>query len=420
MRRKIVFSLAGVFLLVGLVIYLYKLLISQGSAGYVIIGIGQWVVESSLYVVAVGLLFSFILLYVSIRLLFRAVKLPKVFKQRNAEQAHRRSQEALVSGVLQIIEGHWEKAERSLIRHVADSSTPLINYLMAARAAHSRGASEHREEYLKLAQKNVSGSELSVGLTRAELYLSTRQFEEALGTLTELNRMAPGHTMILKLLHQVYIQTRNWEALHGLIPALRDAKILTESDIRELENRTYTTLIRQKAVTNDPVALRELWRHIPQTMRHLDFVQVPYFSAMIEAGAGAEIEEEVRLALGQNWNSHLLILYSCIQVEDTEKQLHHAEAWLAPHPNDPVLLQVLGKLSMRLGNMDKAYEYLQGSLNQAPSVESYRLMADALTAKKEYASAGECYKKGLLLASREAMARIAQNHSDDTPDYSTQ
>ena len=176
MRRKIVFSLAGIVLILGLVAYGYKRLASQGDAGYVIIGIGDLALETSLYVAVMFVAVTFLLLYALIRLVFGAAKLPQALKKRGAEDAVKRSQEALISGLLQTAEGNWEKAERNLIRHAADSGVPLINYLTAARAAHGRGAQEQREEYLRLAQNSMPGTELAVGLTRAELQLSTRQF----------------------------------------------------------------------------------------------------------------------------------------------------------------------------------------------------------------------------------------------------
>lgn len=415
MRRKIVFSLAGFFLVLGVVVYAYKRLSAQGDAGYIIIGIGDWVLESSLYVAVVALAFSFVLLYVGIRLMSRAARLPKALKTRGAQQATKRSQEALISGLLQTAEGNWEKAERNLIRHAADSGVPLINYLTAARAAHSRGAQEQRDEYLKLAQKTMPGAELAIGLTRAELQLSTRQFEQALESLTELNRMAPGHAAVLRLMHQVFAQTENWEALHGLMPTLRSNKVLMEAEIKLLETETYSALLKQRAETRDAAALREIWRHIPQHIRELTGIETLYFAAMIEAGAGAEVEEGVRLALGQDWNETLLVLYGCIQMADTERQLQSAEAWLAPHPDDAVLLRVLGKLALRIRQAEKARHYLQRSLNEEPSVEAYRLMADLLFAEKDFATAGEFYRKGLLLASNEVVAQIEQNHDNESP-----
>lgn len=416
MRRKIVFSLAALFLIVGLVIFVYHRLAAQGNAGYVIIGLDRWVLETSLYVTVVTLAAAFLLFYFLIRLAARTLRLPQALKQRGSAQRSKRSQDALIAGLLETAEGNWEKAERNLIRHAADSGIPLINYLTAARAAHSRGAHEQRDEYLKLAHESMPQAELAVGLTRAELQLSTRQFREALESLTHLNRIAPSHAAVLRLMHQAYAQTEDWEALHQLIPALHNGKVLMEAEIKLLETETYSALLKRKSEIRDAAALRELWGHIPQHIRELTGIETLYCAAMIEAGAGAEVEETLRLALGRDWNETLLVLYGCIQMADTEKQLRNAETWLALHPGDAVLLRVLGKLALRIGQKDKAEDYLQRSLDAEPSVEAYRLMGDLLFEQKDYAAASRYYRGGLMCASHEVVAQIDRN-PDGEPDF---
>jgi len=154
-RRKIVFSLAAFFLVLGLIALGYRHLSASGNAGYVIVGLGDWVLETSLYFAVIMMTCLFAALYVGILFTTGAAKLPNSIKKRNLEQRGKRSLEALMTGLIETIEGKWEKAERNLIRHAGDSSLPLMNYLTAARAAHARGASEQREDYLKLARDSA-------------------------------------------------------------------------------------------------------------------------------------------------------------------------------------------------------------------------------------------------------------------------
>jgi HemY protein len=407
-RRKIVFSLAGIFLLLGILYWTYRRLAASGDAGYVIVGIGDWVLETSLFFMVVAVAAFFVLFYLLIQALVRGVRLPLLLKRRQAQQRSKRSQEALVTGVVQTTEGFWEKAERTLIRHAADSGTPLINYLTAARAAHSRGAIEQRDEYLKLARKSAPEAELAVELTRAELQIANRQFESALESLTHLNRLAPSHAAVLRLTHQLYAQMEDWEALHRLMPDLHRNKVLMEAEIRRLETDTYSALVRKKAATRDPVALREAWRKVPPHVQLQPDVATPYFAAMIDVGAGKEVEEELRSALGKDWNETLLVLYGCIQTADPQKHLQTAETWLAPHPRDPVLLSLLGKLAIRAGDTAKARDYLEQSLAEEPSVEAYYRLGELLFAAGDHQGAGTLYRKGLMLASNEVVAQIEQ------------
>jgi HemY protein len=83
-----------------------------------------------------------------------------------------------------------------------------------------------------------------------------------------------------------------------------------------------------------------------------------------------------------------------------------AERWLSVHENDAVLLAVLGKLSAKCADNTKARTYLQQSLAIEPTVSAYQLLGDLLAAEGEQAEASQCYKKGLELASNEAVSRI--------------
>lgn len=163
-----------------------QFLTSLSSAGYVLIGIEQWSIETSL-VVLMGLIVLFFALYLSFRLLGWSFRLPKQIKKRVATNKLNISQQALIKGLVDSAEGNWESAEDILIKHASHSGAPLIHYLTAARAAQSRGAFDKRDEYLQFAAEHGNNSEIAVGLTQAELNLSGQQYTEALETLTRLH-----------------------------------------------------------------------------------------------------------------------------------------------------------------------------------------------------------------------------------------
>lgn len=413
MKRVLIYVVIAVSIATGVGLLAHRVL-TAGDAGYVIIGYDRWVLESSLLVMLLTLIVAFVLFYILVRIVLKAMSLPKTIRKRGGELRSKRSQEALIAGLIETAEGNWEKAERNLIRHAADSGAPLINYLTAARAAHARGAVEQRDEYLNLAREVAPESELAVELTRAELHLSNKQFEEALESLTHLNRIAPSHAAVLRLTHQAYAQMENWEGLRRLLPDLHRNKVLMEAEVKLLETETYSALLRQKSETRDVTALREIWATIPDHIRSSTGIQALYFAAMIEAGAGEEIEDELRRALGEEWDETLLVLYGCIELSDREKQLQHAESWLGPHPNDAVLFTVLGKLAIRNKLWTKAKDYLEKSLAVEPSVEAYQLLGDVLHRQNDFAAACHYYRSGLMFASREVVAQIEQNPSGDS------
>ncbi|AAU90856.1 heme biosynthesis HemY N-terminal domain-containing protein [Methylococcus capsulatus] len=407
--RRLAIAAAILALVAGAAYYVYRHFLAQGDPGYVIIGYGPWTLESSLVVLAGALTLAFILFYASIRLVIHAMRLPKILRQRGGHRRNRQSQEALITGLIESAEGNWEKAEKTLIRHAADSGVPLINYLTAARAAHSRGAAEQRDEYLKLAHEAVPEAEIAIGLTRAELQLSDKQFDQALESLSQLNRIAPTHATVLRLLHQVYAQMEDWEGLRNLIPSLHTNKVMMEAEIKLLETETYSALLKQHAETRDAARLKALWENIPAHIRKATGIETLYFAAMIDAGAGPEIEPAVRASLDREWSQTVVVLYGCIQLPDPGEQLARAEQWLVRHSNDAVLLRVLGKLAVLARQTESALRYLDRSLALEPSVEACQLMGDLLLERNETAAACDCFRRGLLLASNEVIAQIDRN-----------
>lgn len=414
MKRRLAILAAVLLVVVGLVAYLRHRLLTVHDPGYVIIGYGQWAMESSLVVVIVALTLAFVLFYALIRIVIHALRLPRILRRRGLDLRTRRSQEALITGLIEAAEGNWEKAEKNLIRHAADSGVPLIHYLTAARAAHFRGASEQRDEYLKLAHETLPEAEIAIGLTRAELHLSNKEFEQALESLTQLDQIAPSHAAVLKMLHQVYAQMEDWEGLRRLLPSLHTNKVMMEAEIKLLETETYSALLRQRAAERNPGTLRELWQEIPEHLRKTPGMESLFFAAMIEVGAGAEIEAEIRASLEHQWNESIVVLYGCIEALDAERQLDEARKWLDHHPDDAVLLRVLGKLAWRAGRTAEAKAYLQRSLEFEPSVETYRLLGDLSLTEGDTPSACTFFRQGLLLASREVVAQIEQNPSGES------
>lgn len=408
--KRALFLLIGLVVAVGAAFWGLHYIATHGGSGYVIVGIAHWAVETSLLFASIVLVASFVLLYFAVRVGITAWKLPKILQTRGYEKRSKLSQEALLAGLIDSAEGNFEAAEKQLIRHAANSGVPLINYLTAARAAQSRGAFEQRDEYLKMAQETMPEAELAIGLTKAELQLSNQQFEDALENLTQLEMLAPSHAAVLKLKHQTLSRAEDWEGLSRLIPSLHANKVLLEAEIKLLETETYSALIRQKAESRDAAALRNLWlEDVPEHIRKSTGVQQLYYAAMIEAGAEAEVEPLIRLALAKEWTETLLVLYGCIHMPDPAQQLATAEGWLPAHAKDAILLRVLGKLSLRANELEKAKLYLTSSLSAEPSVEAYQLMGDVLLKQKDPIAACQFFRNGLLFASNEVVAMIEQN-----------
>lgn len=404
--KNLVYFLGSLLVTMATAFFVYKWLGGFENPGYVLIGIGNWSMETSLIVFSVSLIIGFFVLYVFFRLLGWLLRLPGHIKNRGKSIKFNRSQEALIAGLVDSAEGNWEKAEKVLIKHASYSGAPLIHYLTAARAAQSRGAYDKRDEYLKKAADQAPGSDVAIGLTQAELHLSEKQFEQALETLTRLHSIDPTHANVLKLLHQAYQQAGDWEGVRKLIPSLHTNKVLMEAEIKLLETEVFSKLLKQAAKQGNVDDIESLWADIPEHIKAMKGVPAIYFAAMIDAGAGAKVEGYLARALSTTWDQTLVVLFGNVQSTDVERQLETAEQWLPMHPRDAVFLTVLGKLSIKCNNSQKAGAYLTKSISIDPSVEAYQIFGDLLFAQGDKDRASECYKQGLELASNAIISQI--------------
>jgi HemY protein len=98
-------------------------------------------------------------------------------------------------------------------------------------------------------------------------------------------------------------------------------------------------------------------------------------------------------------------LFGDVRDTDIAEQQSQGERWLEKHPEDPVLLLALAKISLRNHLWGKARSYLEASISHQPTPEAYRLLATLLEQIDEPEKAAECYRKGLALGS-ESVSRV--------------
>lgn len=220
-----------VFLMI-LVVSVYVGLKVAEDPGFALFTYQNWSVEMPLWLAFLALIVSFYLVSLIVRFFD---DLDFSWYRFHAWRSLRRKNKADTQtnrGLVDLIEGDWENAERLLLQGVQPEEVSLINYLAAAFAAHEQHAYDKRDAYLKKAQDIAPHAELAIGLTAARLQLDQSQLEQALATLKNLRHIAPKHKLVLKLLERVYIRLSDWPALLDLIPSLHKAKLIDRREAK--------------------------------------------------------------------------------------------------------------------------------------------------------------------------------------------
>ena len=358
--------------------------------GYVLVNFLGYVIEMSVPVLVLVLAGA----YFAVRLLLGVWRAPRRLGEAVAERRLRRAGEKLTSGLIHMAEGDWSKGERLLARSVRGTDSPLIHYLMAARAAQLQGSDERRDDWLKLAYEELPEAETAVLLTQAELQLEHSDHERALATLQRIQEAHPDHPVALALLARIHHALEDWERLLALGPRLADARM----DTGEMEGIIAAALeasIAEQDITR--VDVDRLWGRLPAALRKAPRLIALQALALNSLGQGEEAEKKIRQALKRGWEEPLVLAYGRVRGAKADKQLLQAEQWLKQRPEDGALLLSAARLCMVLELWGKARSYLETSLAIAPRTEAYALYGRLLDQFGEADNAALAFRSGLSL-----------------------
>ncbi len=380
----------GVAALLAIVLGAFAAHFVLADRGYVLVNFRGYVVEMSVP----GLVIVLVAGYLVVRALVAVADAPRRWRAARAERRITRSGADLTGGVLELIAGNWARSERLLTQGARHEDTALVNYLLAARAAQLQGATERRDEWLRLAHGISADGATSAGLTRAALELGAEEPAAAVATLTALERERGEQPAAVALLARAYRALDDRAALYALLPRLARAA-LPAAERDELAALALTGELASADLTAERLAV--LWDGVTPDLRAAPALLAQRALALARLGRGAEAERELRAALKRDWHPALVQSYGDVQGADPAKQLKQVETWLKTYPEDAALLKTAARLCMGSELWGKARSYLESSLALAPEPAAYALYGRLLTELGESEQALLAFRSGLLL-----------------------
>jgi HemY protein len=359
--------------------------------GYVLISFRSYVVEMS--VPALVLLLA--LAYALVRLALRLWRAPRQLGQSFAERRIRRSSDRLTRGLIQMTEGDFSRGERLLTQGIKGSDAPLVNYLMAARAAQSQGSVERRNEWLALAYDELPEAEGAILLTQAELQLEAGDFAATRASVQKILDSRADHPVALALLARSYSALGDTHNLFELLPRLARAR-LSAPMLENLACEALRGVLKRGDIGAEQ--LDRVWSAAPPAVRNAALPVALYARALQAFEQGEQAEKMLRKALKRDWQAPLVEAYGQVAAADALKQLKQAELWLKEHSEDAALLLTAARLCMVNELWGKARSYLESSLALAPGPEAYALYGGLLERLGERDAAASAYQAGLRLA----------------------
>lgn len=393
MLRLFIISLVALALAIGLSLLVLR------DPGYILISYADTSIEANFWAAIAALVLVLALGYFLLRSLLQIRYSGRSLQQWLQGRDARRSEAQLTAGLIEYIEGNWKRSLKTFSKGAENSPTPLLNYLMAARASEALGDDEQCAQYLKKAEETTPGADLAIGLTQAEIQLKNKQLEDCLATLTRLRTLAAEHPQALRMLVDVNQQLGDWRGLQQLLPQLRRQKVLDSDALDQLEFSVYRGLLTKSAKDAEPVAaIAAHWDSMPKALKKDSRIVGIYAHALTAVQADAQAEKVLRAQLQKDWSADLVRLYGTVTGEDAHKQLIVAERWLQERPNDADLLLTLGRLSLLNELWGKAREYFAMSIKITPDAEAYGELGRLLAHLGESQQSYDSFHHGLMLS----------------------
>jgi len=397
MKKLVILSAA--FLLIGLA---FGYMVSIDS-GYVLFSWGSYTIETSFWFFNIMLAAFFICAYLVMRFVLLLIGSDWRVNEWRKQRRSKRGQRQTTRGFLSLAQGQWQTAERQLTQAASLGDNPLINYLGAARAAYEKGDMDKSDQWLKEASQSTKGAELAVAITQIQLLISRGQTEQALAVVLRLRKQNPKHKHLLKMHIKVLSELEDWVGLKDLLPAVRKlAKLIPQDKLKELEEKVVMQLMQRTAKSYGSSAaagqaelIKEIYEDAPRNVRLSVDVLRCYVDLLLELKQTGKAEQVLRTTLPSVWHDDLICQYGRIKGDDLLQQLLFAEQQLQERTNDPMLLLALGRIANRVGNKDKAQEYLEAASQIKSLPEVHTELGNLLTQQGKFESACQHFNKAL-------------------------
>lgn len=371
------------------------------DSGYVLIRAFGLSVETSAAVAIAFLVLFTGSFYLLARFLVRTVSLPSALKDIQGQSRQDKAQNDLVSGLIQLSEGRWPEAQRTLVRRAQFSKTPLLHYLNAARAAQLQREYMRRDEWLAKARESNPRAELALGIAQAELQMLMGEFPQASASLSQLRDVAPKHGYVLKLLFRVYLRQQDWRALVGLVPRIRRYKLLDGAELIEHCREIYpaffvdaaeTVITGQGASDEEDQLVESIWADVPKRLKSDDAVVAAYAQYLHAKREDAKAAKLIHQTLRQRWNETLVSLYGWLPL-DEDSQLTQLSQWRNIHGQHAALLLSEARIYKRNGKLDQAQAALEECVRLHPSRLCYELLGQVMEEQGDGTAAFIAYRE---------------------------
>ncbi|MCW8870483.1 MAG: tetratricopeptide repeat protein [Proteobacteria bacterium] len=327
--------------------------------------------------------FFLLAMMLTLWLLWGLLKAPKKLMRQVADYRH---QKKFDQGLLAFSEGHWQHAEKLLLKSAQNSKNPQLSYMAAARAALAQQKLEDALAHLDAAEKTVSNP-LTIDLTRCEIWLKSGHLQQAKELLETVLNSYPNNPRAVRMMLQVSEQLKDYQSIKKLLPKAHKLALV---------DKTQTETMRDQATREglmnaiDEQQLLSLWSDLSRKQQK--FYLHEFCESGLRIGAYQVITDEIERAQKYHFDEQLIDYWSQLP-HNLNHRLKVAEKWHVQHPKNRSVLLCLGQLYMAKNQWAEAKEALQKALILESDSQVNRLLAETYQQLNEPELALEHYSQ---------------------------
>ncbi len=364
-----------------------------GDKGYVLIQMGNFIVETS--VVALGIMLfvaAFGWIIISI-LIGRTVKLTKRSGSWFGSRSRRKQQKAFYRSIQALAEGDWDDATKAA-EQAESGNFDGVNFLVAAQAAVARDRQDTAVRKLNEAAE-FTHSALAARVTLARMALADKKPEKALKALSELDEKQQKSAIAIKLRVQALAESGQWAKLEQ---ELSGYKKILGNDYAVWSKQIAKGRLAEVASKQGAIALKLFWDELPRKQRNDIGYQAAYAEQLLTQGMHQEAQTVLLGWQKRGPVAELLPLFKSLRLPNPAPTIQALEKWIKADQENANLYSILGYVAYHAGDLLLADKALQKAMKLHPTQEGWLLLAELNEKADNPESAMAYYKQGLLLS----------------------
>lgn len=254
----------------------------SGKQGYVLIQTDNYNIELSITTLIIFFVFSMAIVYSLEWCISHFFRLSNKSYSWFLTRKQKKAQKQTLEGLMRMGMGDYSKAEKLIGKNAKHSNEPILNFIKAAEAAQQKGDEFTANKYLIEATEVAGNDNLLLEIARTRILVQQGKIPAARSSIDSVLEMAPRNQEVLKLACDIYLKSKAYTALDGLLERIENTGIYSTNDFISLKQQTENGILDEILNEQGQEGLLAWWE-AQGRKRHNDiFVRTALIQHLIE------------------------------------------------------------------------------------------------------------------------------------------